>query len=644
MWILLVATFFLLWRVLMESRLKVSPRWWLHWGLQFLMVILVMMEYGLSWGLELSTSLVIVLSALKLFELKQYRDYVVVVFICHVLLLTRVLAAPSIALTFWLAIDVVLILSALVALHLPQITFRWRTPVTRSMVLLLQALPLVVISFLVFPRFTTGWLRKPETTQSKSGFSEELRPGSVEQLLKSSEVVFRARFPVGEKPPVRQMYWRGLVLTENRGYNWSLDTSRLERSPPVATQSYDPTELIKVEVILEPSDTQWLFTPEYPVRVTFQSRAAPRLLSYAPYVFRANLTGAIRQVYQVETLRVSRQMTWDPPTAEDLQVGEEPSARLNHLLESWRKQDLDASSVRMMITDFYLERGFVYSLSPKPTLSVDDFLFSTREGFCEHFAGAAAYIFRLMSIPSRVVIGYQGGEDGGLNDYVLVRSQDAHAWVEYWDERYSRWERYDPTSHVSPIRIDLGSLRFIEESLAASDFNVYLGQEIWKRYIRARLVVDQFESAWISFLIRFDRSRQRQMLRDWGFHAVTTGTLWSTLFGFTAFFVILFALWRWWAVRPRRDPLDQAWQRFLRKLIRRGFKYPPSRGVLELRSELERYSNPKSFLLQAVDTYVRLKYAQNGCSREELSELKHALRQAVREARSISFAKPNSIS
>jgi hypothetical protein len=117
----------------------------------------------------------------------------------------------------------------------------------------------------------------------------------------------------------------------------------------------------------------------------------------------------------------------------------------------------------------FSEMGFKYTLSP-PLLGengMDEFLFDTRRGFCEHFASAFVYLMRAAGIPSRVVIGYQGGALHPFDDYMIVRQSDAHAWTEVWLPE-SGWVRVDPTAAVAPERIDAGRTGAMFDGTAAA--------------------------------------------------------------------------------------------------------------------------------------------------------------------------------
>ena len=84
--------------------------------------------------------------------------------------------------------------------------------------------------------------------------------------------------------------------------------------------------------------------------------------------------------------------------------------------------------------------------------AVDEFLFDTREGFCEHFASSFVVLMRAAGVPARVVTGYAGGYRNPIGGYWLVRNSDAHAWAEIWLAGRG-WVRMDPTAAVAPERI-----------------------------------------------------------------------------------------------------------------------------------------------------------------------------------------------
>ncbi len=113
----------------------------------------------------------------------------------------------------------------------------------------------------------------------------------------------------------------------------------------------------------------------------------------------------------------------------------------------------------------YLGSHCSYSLEgmqvPKDKTPVEVFL-EKRKGACEHFASAMAVMLRGAGIPSRVVTGFLVTEFNTAGNYYIIRSSDAHAWVEYWDKA---WIMADPTPSggIPPKKVQtnwLDAMRF----------------------------------------------------------------------------------------------------------------------------------------------------------------------------------------
>lgn len=119
----------------------------------------------------------------------------------------------------------------------------------------------------------------------------------------------------------------------------------------------------------------------------------------------------------------------------------------------------------VLAVETYLRSSYRYTLdSPVPADgadAVDDFLFVSREGFCEQFASAGVVLLRAGGIPARLAVGYAGGDPDG--DTRLVRASQAHAWVEVWFPGQG-WVSSDPTAGSTPAR-DLGAR--VQDWLAA---------------------------------------------------------------------------------------------------------------------------------------------------------------------------------
>jgi hypothetical protein len=123
---------------------------------------------------------------------------------------------------------------------------------------------------------------------------------------------------------------------------------------------------------------------------------------------------------------------------------------------------------------------------------------------------------RAAGIPSRVVTGYQGGELNPLNQTIVVRQYDAHAWSEVWFEDRG-WVRIDPTAAVAPDRIEYG----LEAALAEEGSfleNTPLSPLRFKDSVlinSIRLRLDALTYQWQSWVLGFDKDAQTGLLQDW---------------------------------------------------------------------------------------------------------------------------------
>ena len=158
----------------------------------------------------------------------------------------------------------------------------------------------------------------------------------------------------------------------------------------------------------------------------------------------------------------------------------------------------------------FRNQKFSYTTTP-PLLGnnpVDEFLFATRAGFCEHYASAFVVLMRAAGVPARVVTGYQGGELNPVGNYLIVRQADAHAWAEVWltDEG---WMRVDPTAAVSPAVYSRASP---PRSRNAKRCRCCLRSNF--RWLHgARLTWDSLANSWNQLVLGYTLENQRDLMR-----------------------------------------------------------------------------------------------------------------------------------
>ena len=174
-----------------------------------------------------------------------------------------------------------------------------------------------------------------------------------------------------------------------------------------------------------------------------------------------------------------------PPNKPNKSFEEIKNKSLYKLSRKWAEESSNTQEIVEKAKQFFQKLYLFNKSGLMNNDSYDDFLFRKKKGFCEHFAGSFALLMRYADIPVRVVIGYQGGEfmtDSQNNKFFLIDNSFAHAWNEIWIIDKG-WVRVDPTSWVSPERIQESSLlgnrsntRFIKRST----FNLNLTTNVTK--------------------------------------------------------------------------------------------------------------------------------------------------------------------
>jgi transglutaminase-like putative cysteine protease len=104
----------------------------------------------------------------------------------------------------------------------------------------------------------------------------------------------------------------------------------------------------------------------------------------------------------------------------------------------------------VMRVEGVLAHGYTYTLTtPVHAYPLASFLFDTKRGYCQQFAGAMALLLRMGGVPARVAVGFTQGQKDPATGRWLVTDLDAHAWVEAWFPHYG-WVKFDPTPPADP--------------------------------------------------------------------------------------------------------------------------------------------------------------------------------------------------
>lgn len=540
---------------------------------------LLRLTFGYLVGRDPSVAFLYLLVGIKLLEARNRRDGVLLICLAMFLLVTPFFYSQSPLALFAMLPAVLLLVATLQMLARPAGTHGNeddpRAAIERAAILVLQGIPIAALLFVAFPRLAGPLWGVPQGAGASTGLSDQMAPGMIRDLTLSDAVAFRVDFDQSP-PPAPQRYWRGPVLSRFDGRMWSMAVARGD-----TRTARTPPNWIGYTVTLEPYGRQWLFALEFPVglpRFAGAEEAVTAMSTLTPdqqLIARRPITQVV-QYAQRSSLDASYLSEYRHDEQDNLQLPADANPRAFAFARELRQQHADDRDYIAAVLRHFRREAFVYTLSPgivHEQSPVDGFLFDSRRGFCEHFASAFAVLLRAAGIPSRVVTGYQGGEINPRGGYLIVRQSDAHAWVEALLD--GRWQRFDPTAAVSPMRIESG----IGQALPLADPLPLLVRLDVSWIKGAQMMVDALNHAWHRNVVGFNRGRQRELWRNIGLDLfkpweIVTMVATAVAVWFTAMFV-------WLAWRRRRD--DHAvslWNAICRRLARAGLPRLPHEGPI----------------------------------------------------------------
>lgn len=587
--------------------------------------LLVFTQYHRFYGRDGGAALFLVGLGLKLMEMKTRREVYMVVYLAFFVALTQYLYSQTIPMAVYTLLAVGLSVAVLIGVNGGS-ALALRDILGRSGVLVGQALPLMLVLFVFFPRIPGPlWKLPDDESIAKTGLSDTIEPGSVSRLGQSDEPAFRADFE-GEPPPPERRYWRGPVFWQTDGTRWTLSGEKALPTPPKLSAG---GPAYRYTITLEPHRRDWVFALEMPTDIPSElgQTADFLVLAREKLVERRQYALVSRPAFQTGPLTPSERQ-------KGLQLPGEVSPRIRALVESWRAGAAEPKALVERALKYFRTEPFVYTLHP-PTLEdrpVERFLFETRRGFCEHYATAFVVLMRVAGIPARVVTGYQGGLWNPMGRFLEVRQADAHAWAEVWLEDLG-WTRIDPTAAVAPERIEQG-IDF-DSQLAAGDvrFNPLgesladraLGLREWLR--QARLAWSSLDHAWNLWVLAYNPESQKRFWESLGI--VDWRGLLYWLGGLLGLGGVAAALLFWPKRRAARDPTLRIYRRFLGKLARRGLVRRTGEGPLDFarRAAAER-PEAGAAIHGVTEVFLRLRYGRA----EDPADLPR-LRRLVREFR-----------
>ena len=567
----------------------------LRLGLVALLLATVIATYGTLFGRAPGAAFAVGLLVLKLLESERPRDARATVLFAAFLLMSALLFGQGLLMTLLVAAALLPLLATLTALQPEPGADAGRVLWSAPALLLAAALPAALLGFVFVPRLSTPLWGAPADTAARTGVGDTMTPGEYTQLLVDDSPAFRVGFD-GPVPPRAQRYFRGVVMEHFDGRTWSTRGSG-QLGP--AVEAMRPTApVVRYTVTLEPTQRHLLFALDTPLDAPAGATLtrARTLLRTKPVDarLRYDAVSAPQRILEPVLSPAARRLGLQLP------AGFDPRARA--LAAQWRARfGNDKAAIVQAALRMFHDGGFRYTLAPPPLgrNSVDDFLFDTRAGFCEHYASAFTFLMRAAGIPARVVGGYQGGFHNRLGHYLLVRQSDAHAWSEVWLSA-AGWTRIDPTAAVRPERISLGAG-------AADAGSGAWYQADWLRGLRNR--IDIVNRLWDQAVVGFNALRQRGLLTRFGINGSDWRSLAALLAGGASVLMAIglaLALYE----RPRGDALTRGFARLQRRLERCGLPRRAGEGprdyLLRAADRLEDADSAQ--LLELMATYLHLRY------------------------------------
>jgi transglutaminase-like putative cysteine protease len=554
---------------------------------------------GFSLNREISVTLLTTMTVLKLLETWKKRDAWMVVTLCYFVILTRFFYSQDLLLLFYLLSSVIIITHTLFVLqHDNNKSIIQKREIKETLSLLAAGIPLAALFFLFFPRISTPIWGSPDFFgEGKTGISEEMSPGSILQLFTDDSPAFRVTFK-DTIPSNKDLYWRGPVLSEFDGKTWTTNRNKEFAKRPFYQPQSQP--IIRYEVELEPTGQHYLFALDY----IFQPPLIADVMTDSRLMSRIK----INQLRHYRTSSILKKYNPDGLLSQEklkrlTAIPKDFNPRTIALMQQWKQLNITPEQLINKALKLFAQDEFYYSYAP-PALegdTVDQFLFDTKSGFCEHYASAFTIMMRASGLPARVVTGYQGGIKN--NDYLLIKQSDAHAWSEVWINNKG-WLRVDPTAAVSPLRVEYGSQALMNEN-ARSWLDTSWSRKLGERY-------DGVKHKWNKWVRDYNASKQKALFEVFGFDSKDGKSI-AIILGIIMLSSTLIVLLFLYVTRPRKKlkHYDKIYNKFVHLFYKNGLIKTEGQGVLSFaETAIKKHPKSKININEFSQLYLKLRFSK----------------------------------
>lgn len=515
---------------------------------------------------------------------------------------------------------------------------------------------LTLAIFFVIPRVGAGFFQKNRVDLIKtSGFSEKVDLGVIGSVKLDPTVVMRVEFP-DQKGPVAErlrLYFRGVGYDYYDGRAWANSHPRrrvLTRTPEgifkVSAQQLlrEETAGLRQEILIEALDTAVLFGASF---VDSVKAVFPAL-----HVIQADGLGGLYLAYQpsarfqytvvsiperlLEEEKAAASLTYPAAVRENYLQVPDVSPRVADLAREVTRKSRTPHEMAQAV-ERHLRQDYQYSLDAGTDASdspLEEFLFTRKTGYCEHYATAMVVMLRTLGIPARLVTGFLPGEWNDFGNYYTVRQRDAHAWVEVFFPR-SGWITFDPTPSVAaaaPNPLLAKTIKVVDAIRLKWDRYVvqysFRDQMAAVQSVRERSDKVRAQAAGIlAAVTRWTgavRTASADFIRTYGW-TIAVG-LASGLVGLALVMAVMIrgrrGLWRHAGYRTTQQVAAvQLYGRMLRLLESRGVRKAPGATPLEFARLVAReWRDAGRFVEPLTDLYCRVRFGQAPLSSEEFQK------------------------
>jgi transglutaminase-like putative cysteine protease len=485
---------------------------------------------------------------------------------------------------------------------------------------LLCAVPFFVLLFLFFPRLPPLWHIPIPDDSSVTGISDSMSPGDIAKLSQSSELAFRVIGDMSQLPAHNTLYWRAMVLDEYDGQRWTSSPFNQREIQPNRMNELGVNPQWQYQYLAADPRVQWITGLEQSIPNTssyllgVDGRITPRRmqLKSEPISLRLIQPQELMSIRPDQALRLSQHNT-------ATQQVKDPQAQ--QLAQRIFKQSHEQPDLYIQnVLQWYKQQGFAYTLSPGVLGQnrVDDFLFSSKQGFCEHYASSFVMLMRYAGIPARVVVGYQGGQIAPDGKSWEVRQLDAHAWSEVWLK--GKWHRYDPTAIIAPQRIDNGMQNYMNsDTRIMGDSSSAFSQRSFTIITQLRIWSDYASYQWQSKVVGYNAETQKNWFSRIGLNSSYAGVI-ALVIGILSISG-MYVLWLYWQAHQKVNAWQRAILKFNSKLSPQ-FKRLPSETFSAWMLRLNQHVDisEQVYFHDVVDLYIKQMYAQKDLVRENALE------------------------